>query len=153
MRITAFELAQRFVGLKEVSGVADNPQVMSMLKLDTDWPEHDEVAWCSAFTNYICWLLRLPRSKSLLARSWLNVGRPIRLNEGRVGFDVVILKRNLSDPGAEDTESSGHVGFYAGMGGSDVYILGGNQNNGVDLTPYDRNRMLGIRRLYDAYSV
>jgi len=68
-----YELAQRFVGLKEVSGNMANPQIMAMLQLDADWPRDDSVPWCSAFVNYIAWLMRLPRSKSLRARS----GRPL----------------------------------------------------------------------------
>ena len=59
MQVTAFDLAQRFVGVKEAPGSADNPQVLAFLKLDDEWPERDEVAWCSAFANYIAWLLRL----------------------------------------------------------------------------------------------
>ena len=53
MEITPFELAQRFIGVKEVPGTTDNPQILAMLKLDGEWPEHDEVPWCSAFVNYI----------------------------------------------------------------------------------------------------
>ena len=30
----AFDLAQRFAGIKEVGGNVDNPQIMAMLKLD-----------------------------------------------------------------------------------------------------------------------
>lgn len=70
--INAYDLAQRFNGMNELPGTLDNPQILAMLRLDTNVPEHDEVAWCSAFVNYIAWLLRLPRSKSLMARSWLT---------------------------------------------------------------------------------
>src|SRR5512145_2852086 len=93
IEITAFDLAQRFVGISEISGSASNPQILAMLRLDAHWPEGDHVPWCSAFMNYVAWLLRLPRSKSLLARSWLSVGRPVNLEEAEAGFDVVILKR------------------------------------------------------------
>ena len=64
-----------------------------MLRLDQKWPEGDEFPWCSTFTNYIAWPLRLPRSKSLRARSWLLVGKPTSLENAVAGFDVVILKR------------------------------------------------------------
>lgn len=63
MNITAFDLAQRFIGIKEVPGSTSNPQVLAFLRLDNAWPDGDDVAWCSAFVNYIAWLLRLPRSK------------------------------------------------------------------------------------------
>ena len=39
IEITAFDLAQRFVGVKEVDGPTSNPQVLAMLNLDEDWPK------------------------------------------------------------------------------------------------------------------
>ncbi|MFW9872688.1 MAG: hypothetical protein ACFFG0_06255 [Candidatus Thorarchaeota archaeon] len=35
MEITAFRLAQRFIGVKEIVGEMNNPQIMAMLKLET----------------------------------------------------------------------------------------------------------------------
>src|SRR5688572_5477090 len=91
--ITAHALALRFQGLREVGGAASNPHVLAMLRLDASWPAGDDVAWCSAFVNYVAHLLSLPRSRSLAARSWLTIGRPVPLDEATVGFDVVIIKR------------------------------------------------------------
>ncbi len=155
MKITAFQLAQRFIGTKEISGEMDNPQIVAMLKLDASWPEGDEVPWCAAFVNYIAWLLRLPRSKSLRARSWLQVGEPIIINELKVGFDIVILKRGKGNqPGPEVIKAPGHVGFYAGRSETIDYfiphILGGNQSNSVTINEYSRDEILGCRRLYNA---
>ena len=122
----------------------------SFLKLDNSWPEHDEVPWCSGFVNYICWLLRLPRSKSLRARSWLTVGRAIRLDEAEPG-DVIVLKRGGGDqPGPEVIEAPGHVGFFAGfdtVAAEWVQVLGGNQSDGVNVREYSTERLLGVRRL------
>ena len=143
-----FDLAQRFVGLKEVGGSVDNPQIMAMLKLDNGWPESDEVPWCSAFVNYICWLLRLPRSKSLRARSWLMVGVGVHLDSAKVG-DVVVLKRGKGDqPGPEVIEAPGHVGFYAGRFDGFIEVLGGNQSDTVKVSRYPSKSLLGVRRIY-----
>lgn len=153
MQITPFQLAERFVGVREIPGSKYNPEILSMLRLDADWPEDDSVPWCSGFVNYIMWLLRHPRSKSLRARSWLNIGRPITLRETQVGFDIVILSRgDPPQPGPEDTTAPGHVGFYAGSdvagdGDNWVYLLGGNQNDEVNLRIYPGERILGIRRV------
>lgn len=153
--ISVFDIARRFIGIKEVSGTVDNPQIMSMLNLDMDWPEHDEVPWCSAFTNYICWLWSsispseapLPRSKSLRARSWLAVGEDIGLDNAKLG-DIVVLKRGQGDqPGPEVLNAPGHVGFYAGRLYNFVKVLGGNQSDTVKISRYPANRVLGIRRL------
>ncbi len=146
IELTAFDLAQRFIGIKEISGTIDNPQIMTFLRLDNSWPDHDEVAWCSAFANYICWLLRLPRSKSLSARSWLAIGSVSPRPE--VGFEVVIIKQADEDPGPEELNFRGHVGFFAGYQGDNVLILGGNQSNSVNVSAFPVSRILGIRRLY-----
>lgn len=144
MEITAFQLAQRFVGVKEFDGHISNPTILAMLKLDQAWPVDDSsTPWCSAFVNYICWLLRLPRSKSLLARSWLGVGTPVNLMNSEkptAAFDVVVLERPPSP-------TAGHVGFYAGADNNRVFLLGGNQGNAVSVSAYDVDRVLGIRRL------
>ncbi len=153
--LTAFELAQRFIGTSEVSGKVANQQIMAMLKLDAHWPQGDEVPWCSGFVNYICWLLRLPRSKSLMARSWLQVGEAIppyatEIEQPEVGFDVVILKRGGStEPGPEVVDAPGHVGFFAGFQKPYVMLLGGNQGDQVCTAPYRANLILGVRRLHD----
>lgn len=147
---SAFELAQRFVGLKEFPGTAHNPAVLAMLKLDNDWPQTDETPWCSAFVNYIAWLLRLPRSKSLLARSWLSVGETLDYDQAEQGFDVVILKRGEGEqPGPDDLTAPGHVGFFGGWanGMSRVMVLGGNQGNQVSIISYSTFNILGLRRL------
>jgi uncharacterized protein (TIGR02594 family) len=146
MHITAFELAQRFTGIQEIGGSVDNPQLMAMLKLDNNWPDHDEVPWCSAFVNYICWLLRLPRSKDLRARSWLEVGKSVDLNFASVGFDIVILKRGTDD-GPDVINAPGHVGFYAGHDDRWIEVLGGNQSDTVKVSKYAIDRLLSVRSL------
>jgi uncharacterized protein (TIGR02594 family) len=143
----AFDLAQRYTGIKEVGGNVDNPAILAMLRLDAKWPSNDEVPWCSAFVNYICWLARLPRSKDLRARSWLNIGRGIPLEAADAG-DVIIIKRGKgAQPGPEVTDAPGHVGFYAGRFDQFVEILGGNQSDTVKVSRYSRDRILGVRRL------
>ena len=125
-----------------------------MLQLEDSSIQDDEVAWCSAFVNYICWLLRLPRSKSLAARSWLTIGEAVNLYSAQVGFDVVILKREgANQPGPEVLNAQGHVGFFAGAENphfsdiSSVQILGGNQSDQVNVSSFPVERILGIRRL------
>lgn len=133
-------LAHRFVGERELLGAQSNPFVLSMLKLDHEWPTDDAVPWCSAFVNFIAWLLRLPRSKSLAARSWLTVGFPVQIAETLPG-DVVILRRG-KDP------QKGHVGFFMGWrSGDSVDILGGNQGNAVSVASFPVADIVGIRRL------
>lgn len=151
MNVTAYDIAQRFVNMKEIAGNDDNPQIMAFLKLDAEWPEHDEVPWCSAFVNYVCWLLRLPRSKSLRARSWLEIGDPIKLEDAQKGDIVIFNRGGPQDPNI--IKAPGHVGFLAGIvddhgvGTAFIEVLGGNQSNTVKISRYHENELLGVRRL------
>lgn len=157
LEVTAYDLAQRFVGVAEVNGKINNPQIMAMLRLDQSWPGSDEVPWCSGFVNYVAWLLRLPRSKSLAARSWLQVGIPIHVSEAQAGFDVVILQRGNVALGPDVIAAPGHVGFYAGAEVDEeatigsvsekVLLLGGNQGDEVNVSAFDIRKILGVRRL------
>lgn len=149
IEITAYELAQRFIGIAEVPGSASNPHVLAMLRLDETWPQGDDVPWCSAFINYICWLLRLPRSKSLRARSWLLIGTPISIDDAWAGFDVVILKRGKDpQPGPDVIEAPGHVGLFAGYEGDKIMLLAGNQSDQINLQRFAKTDVLGVRRLF-----
>ena len=143
----AFDLPKRYSVIKEVGGTVDNPTILAMLRLDNEWPQNDEVPWCSGFMNHICWLARLPRSKSLMARSWLTVGKGITLEQAEPG-DVIILKRGTGEqPGPEVLKAPGHVGFYAGRFGEFIEVLGGNQSDTVKISRYPVKRLLGVRRL------
>ena len=146
MDTSAFDIALRFSGLKETPGAVHNPQVMAMLKLDQAWPPGDETPWCSAFVSYVAWLLDLPRSKRLSARSWLKVGNPIMLEDARPGFDIVVLNRGgSSDPAAP---GPGHVGFFAGIDqDGSLLLLGGNQGDRVCVATFAAGLVLGVRRL------
>ena len=145
---SAYEMAQVYVGIAEVSGRVANPQILAMLTTDSKWPEDDSVPWCSAFVNYVAKAMKLPRSKSLRARSWLGVGEPVFLDRAEPGFDVVIFKRGIGpQPGPEVLTAPGHVGFYAGRESDYILTLGGNQSDTVSISRYSIERLLGIRRL------
>ena len=140
-------LARRFVGLKEKPGHDVNaPLIMAMLTLDADWPSDDEVPWCAAYVNFVCWLAGVPRSTSLRARSWLLIGTPIETLADAVEGDVVILNRGgPQDPSI--INAPGHVGFYLSHDMTFVHLLGGNQSNRVHEGAYPHINLLGIRRL------
>lgn len=111
----------------------------------------DEVAWCSAILQVPTYQLRLPRSKSAAARSWLDVGLKIRLEDAEPGFDIVVLKRGPEpQPGPEVTKGApGHVGIFAGLDQARklVTLLGGNQSDSFCLADFPTSQVLGVRRL------
>lgn len=148
MHKTAFDQGARFINMREIEGERDNHFIVwahSLCGLE-DTP--DEVPWCSSWLNAICWLHRLPRSKSARARSWLGVGKSLTLFDAKAGFDIVILSRGKgTQPGPEVINAPGHVGFYAGHDRDYVQVLGGNQGDQVSIRHYATSRVLGVRRL------
>ena len=140
--MTLYDLAQRFVGeVRERPGMQDEPFIQwchASCSLSPDTP--DEVPWCSSFLNRTAWILRLPRSKSAAARSWLQVGTPLALKEACPAYDVVILKRGTNP-------AQGHVGLFAGCEGDRVLLLAGNQGDGVSIASFPVADVIGVRRL------
>lgn len=144
-------MAHRFIGVKEQKEPGrDHPLIQWAFSLcegfTVDTP--DETAWCSAFAQIPSYLLSLPRSKKANARSWLNVGARIKLEDATPGYDVVVLQRGVGpQPGPEVVNASGHVGFFAGWQGDHVLVLGGNQGDSVNISTFPRSRILAIQRL------
>lgn len=146
MNVTAYALAERYVGIHEVAGSQHHPLIQLGFWLCTTdgygYETPDEIAWCSAGLQIPFWQLDLPRSKSARARSWLLVGLSIALDQARPGYDVVVLSRG-ADPNA------GHVGLYSGHEGRTVTLLGGNQADSWCLATFPRDRVVGVQRIYE----
>jgi uncharacterized protein (TIGR02594 family) len=140
--MTLFDLAQRLVGeVAERPGAEHHPFIVWCHGATTLGESSDEVPWCSSFLNRLAWWLRLPRSKSAAARSWLDVGEAIALEEARAGYDIVVFGRG-------NDERSGHVALFAGVDeAGQVRVLGGNQGNAVTMASFPREKVLGVRRL------
>lgn len=147
--ITPYVVGLRFLGMTETPGVVHSPAIVAMLQLTDRSVRDDETPWCSAYVNYVCWLLGLPRSNSLAARSWLHVGMAIPIAEARRGFDIVVLMRGPNAAPATVLQAPGHVGFFDAWDANrrTVRILGGNQGNAVTLQDFPIARVLGVRRL------
>lgn len=148
VELTLYDYARKFMGTKEIVGPKDNSLIVWWLSLCKISDAHDEIAWCSAFLNGMCFGLGIVRSMIASARSWLLIGNPVNLEDAEIGNDIVILKRGDGDqPGPEVINAQGHVGIFAGMKGGKVQIFGGNQGNTVCHALFPIGRILGIRRL------
>lgn len=129
----------------KLGGPGTNPRIeLYYRRLDGKPLGHDddEVAWCSYFINFCFSELGQSGSGRANARSWLDWGRPVS-GPPRRG-DVVVLWRQSRD------SWKGHVGFFVGYDGEhgDKWLLlGGNQDDAVSIKAYDRDRVLGVRRL------
>ena len=138
-RIAMYLKASEFIGLTEMPGEQHNPQILEFFQdIGHNWVQTDETAWCSAFVNYIALKCGCERSFKLDARSWLGVGEEII--EPELG-DLVIFWRE------HPNSWKGHVGEFSGMDEKNIFCLGGNQSNRVNVSSYPRTRVLGFRRI------
>lgn len=134
------ELALSQVGVKEIYGKKDNPEVLKYFdEIGFNGAKlHDETAWCSAFANWVCKNSGLPYTGKLTARSWLKVGE--KVSEPKLG-DIVVFWRDKPE------SWKGHVAFFIRETRNWIYVLGGNQNNQVKISAYPKKRLLQYRRL------
>jgi uncharacterized protein (TIGR02594 family) len=131
------KLAKAELGVAEVPGDEDNPRVLAYYA-DAGHPQidHDEVAWCSAFSSAMLERAGYASSKSLAARSYLPWGK--ELKKPKPGCIVVFSRGNPRG-------WQGHVGFYVGETATHIKVLGGNQSNKVSIALYSKSRVLGYR--------
>lgn len=131
--------ALSFYGTKEIAGSKHNKIILDMFA-ESGFAniKNDETAWCSAFIIHCAKYCGYEYTGSLLARSWLDAGKVVK---DCVAGDIVIMWRD--DPFSK----KGHVGIFINRVDDDIYVLGGNQNNCVNITAYPVTRVLGYRRL------
>jgi uncharacterized protein (TIGR02594 family) len=122
-------------GQKEHSGPGDNPRILAYQTACSYNAHDEEVPWCSSFANWVMKQAGIKGSGEASARSWLKWGKA--LDKPQRGAIVV-----LSRPGAP---TNGHVTFYVGEEGGRLKLLGGNQENQVKISYYDKSRLLGYR--------
>ena len=133
-------IARNEIGTKEYPGDADNPDVVKYLKsvdtLNASAQIQDETSWCSAFVNWCMEEAGIKGTESAGARSWLQWGR--ELDSPKKGCVVVLWR-------GSPTGWQGHVGFFVRETSSSLYLLGGNQNDEVNISKYPKSRLLGFR--------
>jgi uncharacterized protein (TIGR02594 family) len=134
--------ARKMLGTWEWAGEDHNPAVLA-LYADAGHPEirADEVPWCAAYVGAVLARLGLPKTNSLLARSYEKWGEEVKggIANAKQG-DVVVLKRGTQ-------EWQGHVGFFDRATAHKVYLLGGNQNNQVNVSAHHRDSVVAVRRM------
>lgn len=123
-------------GQRERAGDADNPRIVRMLAELGHSGLGDGTPWCAAFVGACLERAGVTSTRSLLARSYCNWGRPAQ--EMDLGT-VVVLSRG-ADP------ALGHVGFLVGESGGNLLVLGGNQSDAVGVAAFPRDRLVAFRQ-------
>ncbi len=126
--------AYQYLGLKEIPGSRDHPQIVSWWSDINAGFTDDETPWCGAFHGGVLVECGIPvlRSGGAQARAWEAWGQP--LPEPAVGCTIVFFRNGRSS-------GSGHIGFLVGKTRTGNFaVLGGNQSDAVSITGFAEKR-------------
>jgi len=128
--------AVKQLGVKEFVGKEHNSIILGWAKnlgLERIYT-NDEIPWCGLFIAECCRAAGLEVvERPLWALNWNKFGN--RVSEPMLG-DVLTFKRN----------GGGHVGIYVGEDQTHYHVLGGNQNNAVNVARIAKSRLTQARR-------
>lgn len=134
--------ALQLYGERELPGGKSNPWILQLIQ--RHFPrifDDGGASWCGLFMEEVmhrsCGLIP---EKPALARNWMKVGEEVTRNP--LPGDVVVLWRE------SERSWKGHVGIYIRERDDQIYLLGGNQSNAVNIRAYKSERILGIYRHY-----
>jgi uncharacterized protein (TIGR02594 family) len=94
-------------------------------------------AWCAAFVNWCLTQAKVPHLGYATAASWLKFG--MAMAHPQYGCVVVI------SPSQDTGSTTGHVAFFGGWQGKDVWLLGGNQHRKVSWMRKNKEWVRGYR--------
>lgn len=98
------------------------------------------IPWCAAWANTVLSESGMQTTGSLMARSFLAWGKPVR-GHPNIG-DVVVMRRGRN-------KDAGHVGFFYAFvdinGSKMVAVLGGNQGEEVRISYYPISKVIAYR--------
>jgi uncharacterized protein (TIGR02594 family) len=89
-------------------------------KTNSEWRM---TAWCAAFVNWCLIQAKVTHLGFATAASWVTFGVPL----AHPVYGCVVVIAPSSDTGS----TTGHVAFYGGSLGSQIWLLGGNQHRTV----------------------
>ncbi len=133
-----FQEARRLMGVREVVGPGNEPQIIDWAKKAGIDYRDDDIPWCGLFVAHCVSSTlsgELLPGNPLGARNWLKFGAPCSPTLG----SILVFWRGKIDGW------KGHVGFYAGEDKDAFHVLGGNQGNSVSIVRIARDRLLEAR--------
>lgn len=126
------------LGQREVPGKGSNQRILDyrqMAGLSGIKGDDSDVPWCAIFINAMLAQAGVKTSGSAMARSFAKHPHFERLAAPMVGCIVVISSSR--------GPASGHVFFYAGETATHIWGCGGNQNDGVTIDDFSKDKLVG----------
>lgn len=126
--------ARRYIGEREIKGPKHNPKILQMWKdIKKGGIKDDETPWCAAFVGAVLERVQITSTRFESAKSYLSWGT--KLDEPVYGCVAVFTR-----------SGGGHVGFVVGRDArGDLMILGGNQNDEVNIRAFSPSRVSSYR--------
>lgn len=136
------DIAESYVGLKEIKGVGHNPTIIGWLKKFADnigrWGKsRDETPWCAVFVSHVLESAGFASTRDARAVSYATYGKPSKFVPGSV---IVIKRKRKGSDKATGSRAGYHVGFLLRTTHTHYLILGGNQRNKVSRVWYPKTK-------------
>lgn len=117
-------------------GRPGNPRILACTQVaggqqdGADQPEGYHM-WCAAFVSWALDTAGIQAIKSMWSQAWKTYGNEIdwRTLENIRKWDIVVFK-------SKTRANGGHVGFVIGIKNGRIQVLGGNQNDNLNVTDY-----------------
>ena len=132
-KLTHMEIAMGELGQQEVFGQEDNERIVGYFGAVSYRATDDETPWCAAFANWVLMEAGIARTESAAALSFSKWG--VATKKPKYG-DIVVFDHG---------KGRGHVGFFMGFKGSKTGVLGGNQNDEVNVTWFETSKVAHFR--------
>jgi uncharacterized protein (TIGR02594 family) len=128
------KIAYKERGQTEIPGPEENPRISEYFAtIGAKKNYRDDVDdWASAFVEWSFNKAGITGPKNDDPFAWLRWGE--KLNQPRVGCVVVLSFSGLR-----------HVGFFFSDNGESILVLGGNQNDTVNVSRYSKSSVIAYR--------
>jgi uncharacterized protein (TIGR02594 family) len=127
------------LGVHEIKGSEANTRIVEYDKHTSLKATSDEVAWCSAFANWVVDSAGFKGTNSAAARSWLDWGKV--LSAPILGCIIVFDRHDDANPRAAHVAICDHPDISNGI----IRHIGGNQGDAVSVSRTSVSKVLGYR--------
>jgi len=140
-RLLVFDVAVQKIGLQELSEPGKHDQeIISFAKdIGHAWVSDDELAWCASFFGSCMKSAGMQYLRTLRARDYAGFGKSVK-------YDPATGEGILPGHGLVFTRGAnplyGHLAFACSCRKGIAYVLGGNQSNQVNVSPYKLSRLI-----------
>lgn len=137
--IDIIKIALQEYATREIPGINSNKRILQYFR-EVGRPEwkSDEIHWCAVFVNWCLVQIGSPVCGTGLAESFLKYGT--QTNRPELGDIVVFFA-------GQNSGKINHVGFFIKIVDKSIYVLGGNQNDEVNIVALPVKEVTAFRKI------